>query len=56
MVYGGSGSGGEFLLIVLGFAGGIDDGEAILETNPSHHLGQKSEATQLAPTLFRRQR
>ena len=48
---------GEFLLIVLGFAGWwIDDGDAILETNLSHHLGQKPEAAQLAPTLFRRQR
>ena len=48
-------SGGDFLLSVLGFAGWIDDGDAILETNPSHHLGQKPEAAQLAPTLFRRQ-
>jgi len=51
-VYGWNESGGDLLILFLGFPGRVDDPEAILTPNPLRDLRQAPEAPRLAPPLF----
>jgi len=45
-------SGGGLLWLFISVAGLIDNPQAILKPNSSHHLGQELEAAQLAPAFL----